>query len=51
MSHVLVPSVSNTYRAVAFLTLPRWFTLLEGPLYEQCAVTITLGTLPESAYQ
>jgi hypothetical protein len=35
---------------VAVLTLPRWFTLLGGRLYEQCAVTITLGTLPEAGY-
>jgi hypothetical protein len=33
-------------RAVAVRTLPRWFTLLGGRLYEQRAVTITLGTLP-----
>jgi hypothetical protein len=33
-------------RVVAGRTFPRWFTLLGGRLYEQCAVTITLGTLP-----
>jgi hypothetical protein len=38
-------------RAVAVLTLPRWFTLLGGRLYEQCAVTITLITLQEAAYR
>jgi hypothetical protein len=38
-------------RVVPVLTLPRWFTLLGGRLYEQCAVTITLGTLPEAAYR
>jgi hypothetical protein len=31
--------------ALAVGTLPRWFTLLGGRLYEQCTVTITLGTL------
>jgi hypothetical protein len=36
---------------VAVRTLPRWFTLLGGRLYEQCAVTITLGTLPKAAYR
>jgi hypothetical protein len=39
-------------RVVAVRTLPRWFTLfrlLGGRLYEQCAVTITLGTLREAA--
>jgi hypothetical protein len=37
------------YRVVTVCTLPKWFTLLGGRLYEQCAVTIILGTLPEAA--
>jgi hypothetical protein len=36
-------------RDVAVRTLPQWFTLLGGHLYEQCAVTITRGTLHEAA--
>jgi hypothetical protein len=36
---------------MAARTLPRWFTLLGGRLYEQCAVAITLGTLHEAAYR
>jgi hypothetical protein len=36
-------------RVVALRALPRWFTLLGGRLYGQCAVRITLGTLPEAA--
>jgi hypothetical protein len=38
-------------RVVAVRTLTRWFTLLGGRLYEQCAATITLGALPEAAYR
>jgi hypothetical protein len=38
-----------SYRAVAVRTIPRWFTLLGGGFYEQCAVTITLGILLEVA--
>jgi hypothetical protein len=38
-------------RAVAVRTLPRWFTLLGGRLYEQCAVTIILGTQREAAFR
>jgi hypothetical protein len=37
-------------RDVAVHTLPRWFTLLGGRLYEQCAVTITLGKLSITGY-
>jgi hypothetical protein len=40
-----------SYRVVAGRTLPRWFTLLGARLYEQCAVTITLGTVHEVAYR
>jgi hypothetical protein len=51
----LVPCPCSVYfpppfnRGVAGRTLPRWFTLLGGGLYEQCAVTITLDTLLEAA--
>jgi hypothetical protein len=38
-------------RVVAVRTLPLWFTLLEGRLYEQCVVTITQGTLHEVAFR
>jgi hypothetical protein len=40
-----------SHRVVAVCTLPQWFTLLGARLYEQCAVTIILGTLPEVAYR
>jgi hypothetical protein len=36
-------------RAVAIRTLSRLLTLLGARLYEQCAVTTTLGTLSEVA--
>jgi hypothetical protein len=36
---------------VAGRTLPQWFTLLGDRLYEQCAVMIALGTLPQAAYR
>jgi hypothetical protein len=31
--------------------LPRWFTLLRGRLYEQCAIAITLGIVHAAAYR
>jgi hypothetical protein len=34
----------------AVRTLPHWFTLLGGRMYEKCAVTMTLGILPEATH-
>jgi hypothetical protein len=46
ISHVLVPSVSNTYPIAVWPSVPS-----PGGLrcYDQFAVTITLGTLPEAS--
>jgi hypothetical protein len=55
-SHVPCPSSSFFHdlcdRVVTGRTLPRWFTLLiRGCLYKLCAVTITLGTMPQATYR
>jgi hypothetical protein len=38
-------------RVGAVRTLPRWFALFGGSLYEQCAVAVTQGTLLEAVYR
>jgi hypothetical protein len=40
-----------SHRDVAGRFLPRWSTLLGSRLYEQCAVSVILGTLHEVAYR